>query len=261
MKEIKLSEFQKVCHFIVFEGRKEAIPKGFYTDWGIHEKMTVSYHEATITQLQFSNTLNFFPKAGTETTYDIIVIEFPTINITAIGFPVKYFAAKMTNDLVGLYRLQEKRNFITVNFPELIQRMEERSDILHNDNQYSLGGVFLLLTGDMFLSTVRLIGKKPLESDIYTSYFKNELNSQVKKIGTEKVILKGAITSIDNATLQYRGTSSMHIDKFGNYKFYIQKQGQNLLSVIEIFNMLKDKNCLISRSQKPIILKEDDNSE
>jgi len=263
MEEFKLSKFQKVCHFIVFEGSKEAIPSSFYKEWGMHEKAKMTLDKDTITQFQFYSTLNFFPKEEitklqdnvNQYAYDVIIIEFPLFNVTAIGFPVRFFAVEMTNSLVNFHQLQLKRNFVSVNLISLIQFIEKSEIFLYDDDIYSLGGVFLLLTSDNFLSTVRLIGKNPLESEIYIDYFKEKLISKNQKgIGIEKIILKSKNETIDKS----RGTSSMHIDKYGNFKFFIQRQGNNILSVIKIFHMLNDKDCFISRPHKPLIKKEED---
>jgi hypothetical protein len=135
---------------------------------------------------------------------------------------------------------------------KLIQAHESETDQTYDHSLFYLVGVDLAVSGDRYLSTVKLQGDKPLESDIYVKYFKKQADSHL-----EKCTMKCKVSQDPEIP---RVVSSFHIDKFGNFKLYVHSGGRNLITLPTIFEFLASIDCLTQTPTPPTLnsLEEED---
>lgn len=266
MMDIQLNYTQRYYHFIAFEGSKEIIKKSFFNEWSVKEQSRaklknscVIYHYSIkVVSTYFRGDFNNPNRAIIDPNIsDFLIIDYPLLNIVVLGFPFRRQTVDLVKSLINDHSILSKSNFIKVDMNSLIKANNKHTDLFHNENHFWLGGVFINITGDSFLSTVKLTGDKPLDSDIYRNYFKEKLNRKDKKSGVERCILKSKV-GITNDDTEYQVSSSIHIDKFGNYKLYLQTKARNLLSIPSTFDFLSSLDCLTSTPRNPVEFIEND---
>ena len=259
MEEINIIQPQRYFHLIAFRGSMSIIKKQFFKDWRIKE---VEKHEFeagfSITQMSILTDFKYY--AG-ETDYslygnnmapykyDTIIIDFPKIEAIVLCLPFKNLAKAMSFDLESKYKILNNSNFLKVDMSKLIEMDDGYTDYYHNSNHFFFGGVFLSVSGDSYISTVKLEGDKPLDSDIYKDYFKERMNSHQCKL--EKCIIKCRIELTEDSK-KSKAKSSIHIDKFGNYKIYVHTLGRNLISIPALFEFLVNIDCLLETPYNPV---------
>ncbi|HUN17685.1 MAG TPA: hypothetical protein PK622_12760 [Saprospiraceae bacterium] len=252
MYNLDLSQTQRYYHFVCLKGNKSIIKKTFFSSWNIKEKNRLKidngcilYNYSMISNYQYykgevDNSLNRNNKPPY--VFDIILLDYSSIDITILGFPYKKMTIDLITSLIQDHKILVNSNFLKINMDNLIHAYDKHTDIYHNENHLFLGGVFLSITGNSFLSTVKLIGDKPLDSEIYINYFKKNLLS--KKSHLDKCILK--------CKTNLKTNSSLHIDKFGNYKLYVQNMGKSLLTLPSIFEFLHSIESFIETPNNPV---------
>jgi len=177
------------------------------------------------------------------------LIEFPKIDIFILCLPFKRLTKDIIIDLESKYNILSNSNFLKVDMGKLIHADENHTDYYFNQNHFFFGGVYLTIAGDLFLSTVKLEGDKPLDSDIYKDYFKERIKNNECRL--EKCILK-CKTEVKEDDKTTKATASIHIDKFGNYKIYVHTKGKNLITIPAIFEFLASLDCLIETPNNPV---------
>lgn len=252
MENIDLIQSQRYFHFICLKGNKNVIKRAFFDKWNIKESVKIKIdsnywlYKMTFTSNyqyykgEFDNSLK--KNNNPPFIFDIILIDFFALGITAIGFPFKKMTIDLVFSLVSDYKVLANSNFIKIDMNKLIKANDKHTDIYHNENHFFLGGVYLSISGNSFLSTVKLVGDKPLDSEIYINYFKQSLLN--KNSHLDKCILKCKSNIKINSTI--------HIDKFGNYKLYVQNMGKNLLTLPAIFEFLNSINCFVETPINPV---------
>ncbi|MBK9672324.1 MAG: hypothetical protein IPO70_08720 [Bacteroidetes bacterium] len=251
MESLDLLQTQKYYHFICLKGSKNSIKKSFWSSWNIKESERIrinsdcSLYRYTLTSKyqyykgDIDNSLNKNRKPPF--LFDIVLLDYSSIDVVIIGFPYKKMTIDLVTSLINDHKVLTNSNFIKINMDTLIHAYDKHTDIYHKENHMFLGGV-LTITGNSFLSTVRLIGDKPLDSEIYINYFKKNLLN--KKSNLDKCILK-CKTNINI-------NSSIHIDKFGNYKLYVQSKGKSFLALPAIFEFLHSIDSFKETPNNPV---------
>ena len=256
---------QRYYHIVALKGSNDLLSSRILKNLHIECYDKIKYNsECTIKFLAYTSTIQYYRGELDNTvgdvntspyTYDIIIIEDKSINLSVICFPFKKLAIDIVNLLVSDFNILNKSNFLKVDMSNLIRSYNKHTDLYYHNNHFFLGGVFLTISGDSFLSTVKLEGDKPLDSHIYKEYFKERLKTNSCRL--EKCILK--CRPDPKQAEAVKAFSSIHIDKFGNYKLYLQSKGRNLLTIQASFEFLNNLNCLLETPNNPIkhILNED----
>jgi|JI61114BRNA_FD_contig_31_143278_length_1005_multi_4_in_0_out_0_2 hypothetical protein len=265
MQNFNLKLSQRYYHIVALKGSTDLISKNILLKIKMELVEKIKYNSDCVVKLLSFTTDHQYYRGELDNSigensnppyrYDIVIIEHKSVNISILCFPFKKLAVDIVTLLVSKYNILNKSNFFKVDMSNLIKSYNKHTDLYFNNNHFFLGGVFLTISGDSFLSTVKLEGDKPLESHIYKEYFKDRLKTNSCRL--EKCILKCKpdLNQID----AIKAFSSIHIDKFGNYKLYMQSKGKNLLTVQASFEFLNNLNCLLETPNNPVshILKED----
>jgi hypothetical protein len=258
MTNFDLKQTQRYYHLIALKGSKNIVKKTFFSDWHIKEIATCSIEDNyTIYQMMMTSDYQYYHGEEDNSLnknntppyiFDIIMFECSKIGIIVLCFPFKKMVVDIVTALLSTYDILIDSYFIKMDLHKLIHANDNYTDLFYNKNHFFLGGVFFSIKGDSFLSTVKLVGDKPLDSNIYKEYFKENLSD----FGLEKTIVKCRIESdFDDQILKL--SSTFHIDKFGNYKLYVQSKGKNLLTIPAIFDLLNNINCMVETSNNPVI--------
>jgi hypothetical protein len=259
MKEINIIQHQRYFHLVALKGSRAIIKKQFFKDWRINEVERFEFNSGCIiTQMSVITDYRYY---GGETDYslggdnnppfkyDVILVEYPKIEITILCLPFKNLAKNISFDLESKYNILSNSSFIKVDMEKLININDDYTDYYYNSNHFFFGGIFLSVSGDSYLSTVKLEGDKPLDSEIYKDYFKERINNHECKL--EKCIVKCRI-EINEDDQAIKAKSSIHIDKYGNYKLYIHTNGKNLITIPVLFEYLSDISCLLDTPYNPV---------
>ncbi|MDR0605681.1 MAG: hypothetical protein LBG80_15395 [Bacteroidales bacterium] len=258
MENFDLKQTQRYYHLIALKGNQDIIKKKFFNDWQIKKIATYNVEgDYSISQMALTSNYQYYQGEADNSlngnnsapfVFDIIIIECTKIDIIILCLPFKKMTVDIITSLLSTYNILVNSYFIKTDLHKLIHANDDYTDLVYNQNHFFLGGVFFSIKGDSFLSTVKLVGDKPLDSDIYKEYFKENLSN----FGLEKSIVKCKVEANTDDRL-VKLSSTFHIDKFGNYKFYIQSKGRNLLTIPAIFDFLYSINCLVEASNNPVI--------
>ncbi len=187
--------------------------------------------------------------------YDSMLINLVKLKISILCLPFKLLTKVVIESLINNHKLLSKNTFVKVDLDKLIKSNDEHTDYVDNDISYFFSSVNLTLTEESALSSVKLDGDKPLDSMLYKSIFKEKILEGKCKL--EKCILKSS-TSISNKPNIPNTKSAMHVDKYGNYKFYMHSTGNNITTVPLVFEHINKMECLIETPINPVNnLKED----
>lgn len=257
---IDLLQSQRYYHLISYTGQKNLLKKSFLKDWKISARSKVEINEDCILNLMSITTDYRYYRGEDDLSinkndkppfmYDIFALEHKKLNMTILGFPFKSLTRNITKALVNDYGFIKTTDFLKTDLNKLIHVDEKHTDYYHNKNHFFFKGVYLTLSGNSYVSTVKLEGKKPLDSDIYKEYFKERLAEN--KSHLEKCVLRSN-TEIDYIDETIKSSSSFHIDKFGNYKLYVHSHSKNITTIISLFEFLHDNACLVETSKNPVL--------
>lgn len=251
---------KRYYHFVALKGSRKSIKPEFFKQWKIREKSINKLDDGGLMQVMEITTSFAYYRGESDYSanrdlkppyvFTLFIIEHQKLNLTLIGFPFRKMAIDLMSSMQTTYKITSEASFVKVNMHKLIRAFSKHTDILHEKDNFTLGGVFISIDGDSFLSSVKLVGNKPLESDIYKAYFKQKLLTLQKKGGLDKCILKSSIGINDSALPLVR--SSTHIDKFGNFKLYVHNLATNIPTFHHIFIFLNDFDCLEETTQNPV---------
>lgn len=248
---IELKQTQRYFHFVALSGSPaDRIRNGFYADQKIKRARPEKIGKSSTLQLlsvrsdyqYFRGVLDDEPD---RLVFDGILLEHKDLNLSLLGFPFKKMMADMVSRLINKFDLQSSGNFVNVNMGKLILEHEKEPDQSYGNSEFFLAGVDLAVSGDRYLSTVKLQGDRPLESELYTEYFKPKVHKQNSRL--QRCTMKCKV-SRDS---QPRVVSAIHIDKFGNFKLYVHANSRNIEALPEIFEFLDSIGCLSRTPHAP----------
>jgi hypothetical protein len=252
---LELRQTQRYYHFVALTGSaRDRIRNGFYTDQRIDREKSIKLSaNVSVQKLRFESQYQYYrgfvdTNDPNQLIFDGVLFNHTRLGICLLGFPFKKMIADMVSRLVHKFKLPSTGNFLNVNMTKFIQAHENDSDQSYAHSQFYLAGVDLMVSGDRYLSTVKLQGDKPLESDLYIEYFKDKIHT--KKSRLEKCTMKCKISE-DSKPDSPRIVSSFHIDKFGNFKLYVHSDGRNVLTLPRIFDFLDSIKCLSETPHPP----------
>lgn len=245
---IELKQTQRYFHFVALTGSAtDRIRSRFYADQNIERgKPFEVAPRCTLQRLRVKSDYQYHrgildDNDPDQLIFDGVLYNHKGLDVSLLGFPFKKMIANMVTRLVNKFNLQSTGDFMNVDMAKLILTHETESDQSYGQSQFYLAGVDLIVKGDRYLSTVKLQGDKPLESDLYIKYFKPLVHKGDSRL--EKCTMKCKVSSNSQPELP-RVVSSLHIDKFGNFKLYVHSDGRNLITLPPIFEFLKSIDCL-----------------
>ncbi|MET3980679.1 hypothetical protein ABIB62_003283 [Mucilaginibacter sp. UYP25] len=184
--------------------------------------------------------------------YDLFTIELKPLNILILGFPFKFLAKDILENLIR-NKLLQHANFIKPDLTKLIKENNDSALMLNNFSSH-FSGVELSLNGDTNISSVNLDGDRPLDSTVYKTFFYNLI--QRDECSLEKCSLKNEI--LEETTDIPKTKSNIHLDLFGNYKLYIHGSGNNIFTIPSFFKALTEYQCIKTTLTNPIIRLKDE---
>jgi hypothetical protein len=259
MKNLAINQLRRYYHLIAISTSENVLSKAFMKFWKIKEKNSFEYNNNTLITKYIILSDNIYYRGEVDYSYnkdnnppfafDIISIVDNKTNFQILCFPFKRLAKDIIISLVENNNLLVKSDFIKVNMNQLIHANDIQTDFIYKNSYFFFAGVYLTVSGDSYLTTVKLEGDKPLDSDLYKAYFKTKIKNNECKL--EKCIIKcKSSTKINNE--EYNTISTVHIDKFGNYKLYLNSTGSNILTIPALFGFLRQLKGLISTSNNPV---------
>lgn len=261
---LEITQTQRYYHFVALRGAAKRIRNKFFVDRNIQRGDLVRLpNTCTVRHLRVTSDYQYY--RGNDNiflngrlVFDGVLFDHHGLNLTLLGFPFKRLTNDLVDYLVTRYDIVSGGKFVSADMGKLIKANENETDFSVGSNHFFLAGVNLTLKGDTFLSTVKLEGDKPLDSDLYKDYFQERVLKNESRL--EKCTMKCAVATPPNLEAG-RTVSSIHIDKFGNYKLYVNSQGRNLITLPAVFEFLDSIDCLSETPYTPtahIIGAEDD---
>lgn len=179
--------------------------------------------------------------------FDLFAIHMKHSNIMIFAYPFKSIAYDIINKLISK-KILLNSNFVKPILTNLLRFNHEREKYVGKGFSSHFSAVDLTLTGIINLSSVSLTGDKPLQSLIYKKVFKILIETEKGKL--DKCAIKFISDGISAGFP--KSTANIHIDHFGNYKLYLYKNGNNLLALPALFNMLENYDCIDLTSSNPL---------
>jgi hypothetical protein len=246
------TQSRRYYHAVVFDGNYSLIPDAFYVKWGIQEdrQMRFESQDCSIKLLRMISSLQYFggeidnsqnSNGAPPYYYQIIAIELTDPNVLIMCFPLKKLTINLATSLWREFNVSQRSSFINVELNDLIHLFDDNTDLNHNDSLFNLTGVYVnSAKKGSILNSIKLSGDNPLKSPIYNEFLKRHLS-------TDYNITKEVVRC------HFPIKSSLHIDRHGNYKVYIQEKGKNILSLAIIFKMLFENRLLGKSLINPVL--------
>ena len=259
MEKFSISNAQRYYHFIAFKGDISIFSNSFLTKVGFEGNSkyeTINSGDIKIKNLKFASNIPFFRGEQNFSSnedglppfkYETIIITISSKKIVMLGFPYKLLTQNVINNLVNEHKICSKGNFLKVNMTNFL-KINEHTDYFAENINYFFSSIDLVLTEEETLS-VTLEGDKPLDTKLYKNIFLEKIQSDMCTI--EKCKLKSKI-SIGEGEKTKEINSSIHIDKFGNYRLYVHSNGRNILSIPYLFEHFDSLNCLTETPINPV---------
>jgi len=162
--------------------------------------------------------------------YDLFAIHIKKLNTFIFGFPFQAIARDVINSFI-------QKHFSFGNFVQVDLKRLVRSESLNAETDNFIAkfsGVTLKLSGDLNISSVNLDGAKPLESAIYTTFFKDQIEENNPLCNVEKCSVKFQVQREE----QLVSAANIQLDLFGNFKIYMHSNGNTIFNLPEFFLML-----------------------
>ncbi len=266
MAYFDLQSHQRYFHIIAFKTDSTLFDNKFLKKVGLNlisedeiEQRFSIKHMSTISNIPYYRGEKDYSVNGDNIApykYDIIVINLHDTRTTLFCFPFKALTKFFINDLLHKNNILSEGNFVRTDLDNLIKNNHDHTDYLGEDLSYFFSSVNLTLMGDSLVSLIKLEGDKPLDSTLYKSVFKEKIESDKCKL--ERCSIKCS-TSISKNEKIPKTKSSIHIDKFGNYKLYMHSNGKNIITIPLLFEHINELSCLYESPGNPVLkLKEED---
>lgn len=182
--------------------------------------------------------------------YKVIVITNKLNNQIFLAFPFRAMAKNIITKLIEKKNLKQKCNFLTIDLDKLLRIGSEKSLLVNDFFSVNFASIELSLNGETRIKAIKIDGERPLDSELYKDVFLQKVMDRT--CGLLKCILKCLV--IEDHLGIPRTRSHIHMDKFGNNRFYIHATGNNIFTVPILFEMLKKMKCLKSSNINPLNL-------
>lgn len=257
----ELSAVRRYFHLIAFKPEKNYQALQFLKDINAPIVKNVSYHSEfkfnvikaqIISQIPYFNGEEDYSVSKDKKppyAYDIFAIQMPHLDFFIVGFPFKGLAKYTLTNLINQNKLLSKGSFLKCDINKLLKE-NSKKDLSYDNFLCYFSMLDLTITREEKISSVNLDGDKPLESHIYKSVFFKLITKDECLLN--RCAVKCRIQNSFNGIPKTQG--NFHIDKFGNYKFYVHNMGKNLFTIPFLFELLSksDKDYLKPTLINPI---------
>ena len=179
-----------------------------------------------------------------------------------LAFPFAALARDIVDKLIGEYNIRNRCDIIKVDLPVLIQHSDIPSDT--GQIRTTVVGLQVVISDDPALSSLSLGGDNPMKSSIY-KHFLHEPIRQGTTILEQCILACELQQSADNTgepiISPRKRRARVHIDAFGNFKFYVHIKGENVITIPYLMQYLDSSNCLGSVSINPLHRNEQEEEE
>lgn len=175
---------------------------------------------------------------------DIFILQVD--NYLILLYPFKIIARRCIEELLAKLNGLEfwklnMNNFIQSNF-------ENTAKQIVTDLGISVLGINVAVKGVDNINSVSIEGEHPLDSNFYKDSLKTPIEAGTYTI--DNILIKSSIAITTNSYPKSR--AKVHLDFFGNGKFFIHIGGKNLLSMALLWKSLLESKCLYSTEENPI---------
>lgn len=187
--------------------------------------------------------------------YDLFAlrIKYGRSTYFVLAFPFAALGRVIVDNLIANHGLRKQCDILRVELSVLIQgggRSEEAGQL-----RTKIIGLHVVIPGDPLLTSLILGGDNPMGSTLYRDYLQEPI--QKGQSTPEECVLaceleQSADEPAKTLEVERYLRSRMHMDQFGNFKFYVHVQGRNLVMFPYLLKELVSLNCLNRTSQNPL---------
>jgi hypothetical protein len=172
------------------------------------------------------------------------------------GFPFAALAMTIMDNLIHKQNLLRYGELLGVDVQKLISIMEEGIQDRFEKLETHVVGVQFVVTDDKSLTAVRLGGDAPLSAQIYVDFLRRKRNAGV--FLPDRCVLacerEGDVNNRTNRGVIPRAyRSRVHVDGYGNFKFYAQVGCSNLGLLPYTIGQLRAIACLRKVVTNPLL--------
>ena len=185
--------------------------------------------------------------------YDVFAarVDIRRSSYLLFGFPFAALALDVARDVFGTGARSPFGDFSSIDIPRLIRVMEAGGESRSDHVSMSVVAVQVSVRDDRSLTAVRLGGDDPLSAELYRKYLK-------PKISLGELVPDHCVLSCerDNAGDPTAGRrilrSRVHVDHYGNLKFYAHVGCGNLSLIASVLTQLDAMQCLVKAENNPL---------
>lgn len=187
--------------------------------------------------------------------YDLFAlrIKYGRSTYFVFAFPFAALGRVIVDNLINNHGLRKRCDILKVQLSVLVQheRRSEESGQLRT----KVVGLHVVIPGDPLLTSLTLGGDNPMGSTLYRDYLQEPIQKGQSTL-EECVLACELEQSTDKPAkaleVERHLRSRMHMDQFGNFKFYVHVRGGNLVIIPHLLKKLISLNCLDRASQNPL---------
>ena len=174
--------------------------------------------------------------------------------VYAFGFPFLGLASDVITKIITSGDISSSPDFLTVKVRDLVARFEEEAQTKFKDLTAEVVGLQFVVVNDKNLSRMRIGGDDPLKATIYRDFlsgqFKSEaINPDVCVLSCER---EWDYAHSGKSSGRRMLRSRVHLDLFGNFKFYAHLGCINVQLVPYVLELLNTLKCLDGTSENPL---------
>lgn len=169
-----------------------------------------------------------------------------------LGFPFVSLARQVTARMFDRTRRFRPGTLQRADVARLFAELEAGARVFEGLHT-SIVGVSFKVADEICLTTVRISGDQPLKAEVYENYLKPKIGPGLISPNECTVACYrswSGSTAEDGAIDESR--SRVRVDAFGNMRFYVHVNCNNLRLISYLFRQLAEFSCLRTASQNPL---------
>lgn len=189
--------------------------------------------------------------------YDIFALRMSAENQTyfMFAFPFVALGRLVIDNLIANHDFMKKGDTQKVDLGSLVKQAEVAVENLADPIRTRVVGLQVVILTDPALSTVSLDGDNPLKSAIYRNYLQESIHKG--RVNPNQVVLACELLwppQLTDQTIvnQRKLRARIHMDVFGNFKFYVHIGGENCIIIPYLMKKLASLKCLDKVSTNPL---------
>ncbi|MGA9762003.1 MAG: hypothetical protein WBQ14_06250 [Gaiellaceae bacterium] len=188
-------------------------------------------------------------------TYDVLAAEIAVASggvYFVAGFPFASLALQICEEVFGAAGRSSIGQFACADIPKLVTLMEEAGTARSSAVTARIVAVEVSVRGDKSLTMVRLGGDDPLRAELYRAYLQSRIAGGA--LVPDQCVLACEKTILDEMMVGERHLRSrVHMDRYGNFKFYAHVALANLELLTSTLALLDDLGCLQDAEHNPVM--------